>query len=34
MGSHIVSAFVQKLREDLGTRFDPGAIAEVVGGAG
>ncbi len=33
MGSDIVSAFVQKLREDLGTRFDPGAIAEVVGGA-
>ncbi|HVI29120.1 SurA N-terminal domain-containing protein [Hansschlegelia sp.] len=34
MGSDVVSAFVQKLREDLGTRFDPGAIAEVVGGAG
>lgn len=28
----VVTAFVQKLRQDLGTRFDTGSIAQVTGG--
>ncbi len=32
LGIDIVSAFVQKLRDDLGTTFDPAAIAQVGGG--
>ncbi|HEY0291081.1 MAG TPA: SurA N-terminal domain-containing protein [Hansschlegelia sp.] len=32
LGNDVVSAFVQKLRNDLGTRFDAAAIAQVAGG--
>ncbi|MGA0531401.1 SurA N-terminal domain-containing protein [Hansschlegelia sp. KR7-227] len=32
LGADIVSAYVRKLRDDLGTEFDPTAIAKVTGG--